>query len=196
MPSGHGSSSLPVRTTKPRLRGFSVSGLFSFLCAFSGFPLMNFALLVIGKTEEPWLLQGIEVYTSRLRHYANFELVVIPSLKAGKSLPEPVLKQKEGEQILARLQPSDHVVLLDDKGKQFSSTELAANVQAQLNAGYKRVVFVVGGAFGFSPDVYARANARLSLSRMTFSHQMIRVLFVEQLYRAFTILKGEKYHHE
>ena len=157
---------------------------------------MNFALLVIGKTEEAWLQQGIEVYVNRSKHYANFELLVIPNLKTGKSLPEPVLKQKEGEQLLAKILPSDHVVLLDDKGKQFSSTELAGQVQTQLNAGYKRVVFVVGGAFGFSPDVYARANGKLSLSRLTFSHQMIRLLFVEQLYRAFTILKGEKYHHE
>ena len=157
---------------------------------------MNYTLLVIGKTDDAWLQTGIEVYVSRLQHYVNFELAVIPSLKVGKSLPEPVLKQKEGEQILAKLQPADFVVLLDDKGKQYSSVEFAAQIQGQLNAGYKRVVFIVGGAYGFSADVYARANAKLSLSRMTFSHQMIRVLFVEQLYRAFTILKGEKYHHE
>ena len=157
---------------------------------------MNITLLVIGKTEESWLQQGIDIYAGRLLHYISFDLQIIPALKNAGSFPQSVLKQKEGEQILSRLQASDLVVLLDDKGKQVTSVEFSVMLQNQMNAGYKRVVFVVGGAFGFSEEVYSRGNTKLSLSKMTFSHQMIRLFFTEQLYRAFTILKGEKYHHE
>ena len=157
---------------------------------------MNYTLLVIGKTEEEWLQKGIDNYVGRLQHYLNFDLQVVSSLKNVKSLPDNVLKNKEGEQLLSKLHTSDFVVLLDDKGKQFTSVEFAGQVQSQLNSGFKRVVFIVGGAFGFSEEVYSRANSKLSLSKMTFSHQMIRLLFVEQLYRSMTILRGEKYHHE
>ncbi len=157
---------------------------------------MNFTLLVIGKTDDDWLQKGIDIYANRLSHYINFDLQVIQSLKNVKNLPGPVLKQKEGDLILAKLHPSDFVVLLDDKGKHFTSVEFAGQIQNYLNAGHKRVVFIVGGALGFSDEVYNRANAKLSLSKMTLSHQMVRVFFTEQLYRAFTILKGEKYHHE
>lgn len=157
---------------------------------------MNIILLVTGKTEEKWLQEGISQYNSRLGHYISFKLESLPILKNTKNLPEPVLKQKEGEQVLAKLSPSDHVLLLDEKGKQFTSVEFASNIQTFMNAGHKRVVFIVGGAFGFSNEIYARANGKISLSKMTFTHQMIRLFFVEQLYRAMTILKGEKYHNE
>ncbi|MBA3901924.1 MAG: 23S rRNA (pseudouridine(1915)-N(3))-methyltransferase RlmH [Bacteroidetes bacterium] len=157
---------------------------------------MNIELIVVGKTEEKWLQEGISQYNSRLGHYVNFKTDVIPSLKNVKNLSAHLLKQKEGEQLLSRINNTDYVVVLDEKGKQFTSVEFASSIQSYMNAGHKRVVFIVGGAFGFSDEVYARANAKISLSKMTFSHQMIRLFFVEQLYRAMTILKGEKYHHE
>jgi 23S rRNA (pseudouridine1915-N3)-methyltransferase len=157
---------------------------------------MNVALLVVGKTDEKWLQEGIDQYSKRLGHYVNFTIEVIPSLKNAKNFSENLLKQKEGELLLAKIFPTDYVVVLDENGKQFSSMEFSSNLQGIMNAGNKRAVFIVGGAFGFSADVYARANSKISLSKMTFSHQMIRLFFVEQLYRAFTILRGEKYHHE
>jgi 23S rRNA (pseudouridine1915-N3)-methyltransferase len=153
-------------------------------------------LIVVGKTEEKWLSEGISQYEKRLVHYLNYKMEVIPSLKNTKNLSEASLKQKEGEEILKKVQVSDWVVLLDDKGKQYTSMDFAGQLQTLMNAGYKRVIFIVGGAFGFSEEVYKRANAKLSLSKMTFSHQMVRLFFAEQLYRAMTILKGEKYHHE
>jgi 23S rRNA (pseudouridine1915-N3)-methyltransferase len=157
---------------------------------------MNFRLVLIGKTDEPWLKQGIEEYLKRLKHYISFDIIELAQIKNSKNIEQAVLKKKEGELILNSLTPSDIVVLLDEKGKLFTSTELSAQVQQFLNTGQKRLVFVVGGAFGFSDEVYERANMKLSLSKMTFSHQMVRLIFVEQLYRAMTILKGEKYHHE
>jgi 23S rRNA (pseudouridine1915-N3)-methyltransferase len=155
-----------------------------------------FELLVIGKTEENWLQDGVKQYVKRLSHYINFNEVIIPSIKNAKNLPESVQKQKEGEIILNYCKTSDWVVLLDENGKSFTSRAYSAFIQTILNGGNKRVVFIIGGPFGFSEEVYKRANAKISLSEMTFSHQMIRLFFVEQLYRAFTIIKGEKYHHD
>jgi 23S rRNA (pseudouridine1915-N3)-methyltransferase len=157
---------------------------------------VNFVLLVIGKNDEAWLAQGISEYLKRLGHYLNFEIQVIPDLKNAKNLTTDTLKEKEGEIILDKFNNSDYVILLDDKGKQHSSSEFSSFLEKLMGSGYKRVVFVVGGAFGFSEKVYKRANNQLSLSKMTLTHQMVRLFFVEQLYRAMTIMRGERYHHE
>ena len=157
---------------------------------------MKVTLLLVGKTEEGFIKQGLEIYENRLKHYISFSSIIITDVKnAGKISPSD-LKMKEGELILKHFAASDFVVLLDDKGKQFSSVEFAHYMQKQMNSGIKNLCFVVGGAFGFSEQVYNRANAQLSLSKMTLTHQMVRVFFVEQLYRTMTILKGESYHHE
>lgn len=152
--------------------------------------------MVVGKTTDTDLQKLQDQYCQRLKHYVNFENIVIPELKNTKSLSIEQQKDKEGELILKAIDPSDDVVLLDDKGKQYSSMGFSEFIQRKMNASTRRLVFVVGGPYGFSSAVYDRANAKLSLSLMTFSHQMIRLLFVEQVYRAFTILKGEPYHHE
>lgn len=144
---------------------------------------------------EAWLKSGIDDYVSRLGHFVPFEMQVIPDLKNTKSMDTATQKQKEGELILKSLQPGDHVVLLDDKGAQYSSEELSVWVDKKSMQTGKRLVFIIGGPYGFSKDVYAKANEKLSLSKMTFSHQMVRLIFVEQLYRAYTILKGIPYHH-
>ena len=153
-------------------------------------------MLLVGKTTESYLNQAIEEYLKRLRRYVGFEISVIPELKNAKNLSFDQQKEKEAVAILNAIEPSDDVVLLDEKGAQYSSVEFASLLEKKGLASVKRLVFVVGGPYGFSADVYARANSKLSLSRMTFSHQMIRLLFVEQVYRAMTILKGEPYHHE
>jgi 23S rRNA (pseudouridine1915-N3)-methyltransferase len=155
-----------------------------------------FVLLVIGKNDEAWLTQGISEYLKRLGHYLNFEIQVIPDLKNAKNLTTDTLKEKEGEIILDKFNNSDYVILLDDKGKQHSSAEFSSFLEKLMGSGYKRIIFVVGGAFGFSEKVYQRANNQLSLSKMTLTHQMVRLFFVEQLYRAMTIMRGERYHHE
>lgn len=157
---------------------------------------MKIAFMVVGKTTDTDLQKLQDQYCQRLKHYVNFENIVIPELKNTKSLSIEQQKDKEGELILKAIDPSDDVVLLDDKGKQYSSMGFSEFIQRKMNALTRRLVFVVGGPYGFSSAVYDRANAKLSLSLMTFSHQMIRLLFVEQVYRAFTILKGEPYHHE
>lgn len=156
---------------------------------------MTIELLLVGKTNQPWLVAGMREYEQRLKHYVRFNSTVIPELKNARNLTDDQIREKEGELILSRLGPSDRLVLLDEHGKQFSSTGMAEWLQKNMNRGWKRMVFVVGGAYGFSEKVYARAEEKLSLSPMTFSHQMVRVIFTEQLYRAFTILKGEPYHH-
>lgn len=156
---------------------------------------MKLLLLVVGKTVESWLKAGVDEYVSRLGHFAQFEMQVVPDLKNTKSMDTSVQKQKEGEQILKLLQNGDHVVLLDDKGREFTSEELATWVDKKVMISSKRIVFIIGGPYGFSNEVYARADEKMSLSKMTFSHQMVRVIFVEQLYRAFTIIKGIPYHH-
>ena len=138
----------------------------------------------------------IDDYSERVKHYTPFEVTVIPELKNTKSLSQEQQKQMEGEQIQRQLQESDHVVLLDEHGQELRSIEFATWISKKQQAVSRRLVFVIGGPYGFSPTIYQRANEKLSLSKMTFSHQMVRMIFIEQLYRAFTILKGEQYHHE
>jgi len=156
---------------------------------------MTIKLLCIGKTDNRELNQLIEVYYKRLQFYNKFEFEIIPDLKKTKNLEENQQKEREGELILAKLQNSDFMVLLDENGKEFSSEKFSAYLQKRLNSGLKQLIFVIGGPYGFSDAVYKRANAKLALSQMTFSHQMVRLFFTEQLYRAFTILKNEPYHH-
>ena len=157
---------------------------------------MKIKLIVVGKTNAKYLFEGEKEYEKRLSHYTKFEEIIIPDVKQSGKLSENELKKKEGQLILGKLENSDHVILLDDKGKSYSSVEFSDFLQQKMNSGLKSLVFVVGGAFGFSDEVYQRANSKLSLSKMTFSHQMIRLIFKEQLYRGFSILRGEKYHHE
>lgn len=157
---------------------------------------MNIKLIVISKTDVPYLQTGIDEYISRLKHYCDFELVVIPALKnLGRASPEEI-KEKEGELILKQLAKVDQTVLLDEHGKEYTSVGFSEYLQKQMNAGTRTLAFVIGGAFGFSPAVYAAATQKISLSQMTFNHQMVRLFFLEQLYRAFTILRHEKYHNE
>ena len=156
---------------------------------------MKTILVLVGKTTDKNFQAGINDYVDRISHYMPFELVTIPELKNTKSLSEAQQKTTEGELILKQIQPSDTVVLLDEHGKEFRSIEFAKWLEQKRNT-TRRLVFVVGGPYGCSPDVYARANEQLSLSKMTFSHQMIRLVFTEQIYRACTIIKGEPYHHE
>lgn len=156
---------------------------------------MKTKLIVVGKTVDKNIIKGIEDYVDRIGHYMPFEIIVIPELKNTKKLSTASQKDMEGELILKQLQPSDTVVLLDEHGKEYRSIEFASWIEKQQQTA-RTLVFVVGGPYGFSDAVYARSNSKLSLSKMTFSHQMIRLLFVEQIYRACTIIKGEPYHHE
>lgn len=156
---------------------------------------MNIRLIVVSKTDIPYLQTGIEDYVGRLKHYCDFELVTIPALKnPGKATPEEI-KEREGQLILKNLEKSDIIVLLDEHGKEYSSVGFSEYLQKQMNAGIRTLTFVIGGAFGFSPAVYTAATHKISLSQMTFNHQMVRLFFTEQLYRAFTILRHEKYHN-
>ena len=157
---------------------------------------MKTVLLVVGKTVEKYFVQAIDEYVQRTKHYITFDLEVIPELKNTKNLSEEQQKEKEGELILKSLQPGDTVVLLDEHGKEMRSLEFADYMKRKLNTTNRRLVFIIGGPYGFSPAVYEVAQEKLSLSKMTFSHQMIRLIFVEQLYRAMTIMRGEPYHHE
>ena len=156
---------------------------------------MKTELIMVGKTTDKHFVALIDEYVNRVGHYMPFSLTVIPELKATRSLTEEQQRQAEGEQILRLLQPGDTVVLLDEHVQELRSVELARWVEQKRQTA-RRLVFVIGGPYGFSPAVYARANEQLSLSRLTFSHQMVRLVFVEQLYRACTIIKGEPYHHE
>lgn len=157
---------------------------------------MKITLLVIGKTDAKYFVDAIAEYQKRLVHYIPFDLEVIPDIKNVKNLSEEQQKAKEGELILKSLQAGDYLVLLDDKGKEYTSVKFAEYIEKKMHAVPKRLIFVVGGPYGFSDEVYSRANEKLTLSRMTFSHQMVRLIFVEQLYRAMTILNNEPYHHE
>ncbi|MDR2969645.1 MAG: 23S rRNA (pseudouridine(1915)-N(3))-methyltransferase RlmH [Tannerellaceae bacterium] len=157
---------------------------------------MKVVIVVIGKTDASWLEEAIDEYRNRLIHYIPFEMNVIPDIKNVRNLSEAQQKEKEGELILKALQPGDHPVLLDEGGKEFTSQQFAAYMEKKTHTVPKRLVFVVGGPYGFSEAVYKAAAEKISLSKMTFSHQMIRMIFVEQVYRAMTILKGEPYHHE
>ena len=157
---------------------------------------MNIKLIAVGKTDNPALQQLISTYEKRLSYYINFELQLLPDIKNSKSLSEEQQKIKEGELILSYVEPSHHLILLDERGKEYTSIVFADELQKKMNTGIKRLTFVIGGPYGFSQAVYQRANSKLSLSKLTFSHQMIRLFFVEQLYRAFTILRNEPYHHQ
>lgn len=157
---------------------------------------MKILLLAIGKTDEKHLEAGIKKYIDRIGHYVSFEFKLLPDVKNRKNLGFEQQKQAEGELLLAELQPGDGLVLLDENGKQFTSREFSAMLDRKITNGPKRLVFVIGGPYGFSPAVYQRAQESISLSAMTFSHQMVRLIFVEQLYRAFSILRGEPYHHD
>lgn len=156
---------------------------------------MKIFILCIGKTHSSYLKEGIGIYLDRLKHYAKVEYLELPDVPNKGLLPE-ALKQKEGELILKHLKADDLLFLLDEKGDEFSSREFASLLQKRMNSGLKQMVLVIGGAFGFSKEVYQRAEGKISFSRMTFSHEMIRLLLTEQLYRGFSILKGEGYHHD
>lgn len=157
---------------------------------------MNIKLIAVGKTDNPALQQLISTYEKKLSYYINFELQLLPDIKNSKSLSEEQQKIKEGELILSYVEPSHHLVLLDERGKEYTSITFADELQKKMNTGIKQLTFVIGGPYGFSQAIYQRANSKLSLSKLTFSHQMIRLFFVEQLYRAFTILRNEPYHHQ
>lgn len=157
---------------------------------------MKIKLIYIGKTSKKFLVEGENEYKSRLKHYCNLEIIEIQDIKNQKSLSFEEIKKAEGEKFLAAISKEDQVFLLDDKGKQFTSIGLSEFINKQQIYTTSNLVFLIGGAFGFSNSVYERAIGKISLSNLTFSHQMIRMLFLEQIYRAFTILKGEKYHHE
>ena len=157
---------------------------------------MKIVLLTIGKTREKYLIEGVSQFQNRLTHYCAFEIIEIPNIKNAKNLSISELIKKEGKLILKTLQNSDYMLLLDEKGKRSSSIEFSKKLQNWMLSGKKCLVFVVGGSYGFSDEVYKRANEKLCLSKMTFSHQMVRLFFVEQLYRAYTILSNKPYHHD
>lgn len=157
---------------------------------------MKIKLILVGKTVAGYLREGIDVYAGRLKHYVSFEMVELPDLKQTAALSEQQVKTREGETVLRNVKPSDWLVLLDEKGKMFSSVDWARDLEQKAAHLSKDLVFVIGGPYGFSDEVYARSNEKISLSRMTFSHQLVRLIFMEQIYRAFTIIRGEPYHHE
>ena len=157
---------------------------------------MKITLLTVGKTDVKWVREGLELYSSRLIHYVPFSLVEIPELKNVSALSQDQIKGREGELILKHLKPADELVLLDEHGREFRSIEFADFIEGRMSRSSRDLVFVIGGAYGFSQEVYSRADSKISLSKMTFSHQMVRTIFAEQLYRAFSIMKGEPYHHE
>jgi 23S rRNA (pseudouridine1915-N3)-methyltransferase len=156
---------------------------------------MKIEFSTIGKTNEAYLIEGCAIFEKRLKHYNPFEVVCVPDVKNGGKLSVDLLKEKEGEAILSRLQADDFLILLDEKGKLYTSEEFAGQLEKWLQSGGRKMVFQVGGAFGFSETVYERANMKIALSPMTFSHQMVRLFFLEQLYRGFSILRNEKYHN-
>jgi len=157
---------------------------------------MKITFLTVGKTEDAYLKEGIDKYVKRLKHYTKLELVEINELKNTKALTADQQKVKEAGLILKKISPLDHVILMDEKGSEYTSTQFAAYINKKEISLSANLIFVIGGPYGFDQSVYQRANDKISLSRMTFSHQMVRLFFVEQLYRAYTILKGEPYHHE
>ena len=157
---------------------------------------MKITLLTVGKTDKDWVKAGLDIYVSRLKHYIPFSVVEIPELKNVSALSKDQIKTREGELILKNVRPTDDVILIDERGKQYTSVELARVLQDKISYIGKDIVFVIGGAYGFSDAVYGRADSKISLSKMTFSHQMVRAIFAEQIYRAFTIMRGEPYHHE
>lgn len=157
---------------------------------------MKITLLAIGKTDDSYILEGVDKYLKRLKHYIKFEIQIIPDIKKAKNLSEEEQKIKESEQFLKNIQPTDFIVILDERGTELSSLQFADFLNKKMIASVSHLVFLIGGPYGFDQSIYQRANYKISLSKMTFSHQMIRLFFAEQIYRAFTILKGEPYHHE
>lgn len=157
---------------------------------------MHIKLLVVGKTDTGWVSDGLEQYASRLRRYVNFDVVEVPYLKNASSLSKEQVKQKEGEELLGEVSEGDSLILLDERGEMYRSVDFARYLENMLSHSNRNIIFTIGGAYGFSDDVYKRANGKLSLSKMTYPHQLVRTIFAEQLYRAFTILHGEPYHHE
>ncbi|EKT4499847.1 23S rRNA (pseudouridine(1915)-N(3))-methyltransferase RlmH [Flavobacterium psychrophilum] len=157
---------------------------------------MNIKLIAIGKTDNKNLQTLIDDYTKRLSFYIKFDLEIIADIKNVKNLSETQQKEKEGELILSKITPTDQLILLDENGKTFSSVAFSDQLQKKMNSGIKTLVFVIGGPYGFSEEIYKKAFGKISLSPMTFSHQMVRLFFIEQLYRGFTILKNEPYHHQ
>ena len=157
---------------------------------------MTIKLIVVGKTDESWLREGIDIYRARLGHYCRFEMVTIPALKGAGSLSKEQLKDREAELVLKNISACDECILLDERGKEFTSVSWAQHLEQKFAHSSRNVVFVIGGSMGFGRKVYERADGQMCLSRMTFSHQMVRLIFLEQLYRAFTIIEGEPYHHE
>jgi 23S rRNA (pseudouridine1915-N3)-methyltransferase len=156
---------------------------------------MKIELLTIGKTGSAWVREGMDLYLGRLRHYTDLQLTELPDIKNAGKMKQDQLKTLEGELILKRVEATDLLILLDEKGRAGSSEDFASLIQTIGNQSVKKVIFVIGGAWGFSDQVYARAGRKMSLSSMTFNHELVRVIFLEQLYRAFTIIKGEPYHH-
>ena len=156
---------------------------------------MKITLIAIGKTDDKKLIALTETYIKRLQHYVNFSFEIIPDIKNSKNLSEIQQKVAEGNEILKKIENSDQLILLDEKGKSHTSEGFSNFLQKKMNSGLKNLIFVIGGPYGFSDEIYKRANGKISLSAMTFSHQMVRLFFVEQLYRGFTIIKGEPYHH-
>lgn len=157
---------------------------------------MKITLLTVGKTDDAYIKEGIDKYLKRLKHYIKFEITELPELKNTKALSQDQQKAKEAELLFKNLNPTDHVVLLDEQGAELSSQKFADMLNKKMISSVQNLVFIVGGPYGFDDTIYRRANEKLSLSRMTFSHQMVRLFFTEQIYRAFTILKGEPYHHQ
>ncbi len=157
---------------------------------------MKLALLQTGKTDEPYIREGIAGYEKRISRYARYESLTLPDIRNAKSMPSQVLREKEAHQMLEVFRPDDMIILLDDKGKEFTTLQLAAFLTEKMMSSKKRLLFVIGGAWGFHSSVYDRADFRLSLSQLTFSHQLVRLLFTEQLYRALTVIAGDPYHHE
>lgn len=157
---------------------------------------MKIQLIVVGKTSTPYIKEGIDTFLTRVNRYIQMEIEVIPDVKTTRGLTEEEQKRREGELILKSVQPGDHVVLLDERGTVLTSMKFADELRRRMASGIKRLVYIIGGPYGFSPDVYSRANSKLSLSSMTFTHEMVRLFFTEQVYRAMTILRGEPYHHE
>lgn len=157
---------------------------------------MKVSFLVVGKTNDDYIIKAVSVYEKRLKHYLPFEIIVIPELKNTKKMTFEVQKEQEGLQILKYIKNSDFTILLDENGKEFNSVGFSKFVEKKMIEGTRNVLFVVGGPYGFSKEVYNKANIKISLSKMTFSHQMVRLFFVEQFYRAMTIIKGEPYHHQ
>ncbi len=157
---------------------------------------MEILLLTVGKTTRQYVKDGIEDFSTRLKRYIQYSIVCLPDVKTSKALSESVQKEKEGESILGYLNPSDYVVILDEHGREYTSVEFASFISKTMLSGRKRLIFVVGRPYGFSPKVYERADSKISLSKMTFTHEMVRMFFTEQVYRAMTILRGEPYHHE